>query len=249
LTYNIFDKVITTKDGTNTRDYRLDTIQLKKLLNPTKTTKYKLFNLFNIVTATSFSKNLISFEIDFTNSPKNARVNFKYPLYNMLTTTKNNTIFGIHLENNEIELFKQIYENYIIVPIDALFKEPIMIPQKSNQHPKFYTLMTIKLMLKETYWKNYNICFINCKDMIPKYKKMFSDLNQYKQYNDFIKFDDIYTTEDKKLDQEAYVNELQIRKESEPNWNLLKDNEMKTNKLSTVKKYKEPLANSNQANS
>ena len=207
LTYNIFNEVITTKEST----------------------KYKLSNLFNIITATSFSKNLISFEIDFTNSPKSAKVNFKYPLYDMLSTMHNNTIFGIHLEDDEIKLFKQIYENYIIKIIDDLFKEPIKIPAQSDHYSQFYTLMTIKLMLEETYWKKYNMCFINCKRMLPKYKEMLSDLNHCSYYDEFTRFDDIYTDKDRELDEEAYKNELQIRKESEPNWLLLKDNEMGKN--------------------
>ena len=232
LTFNIFKKVITTKDGTIVTSFvnKFDTPQLDNLLNPTKNTKYKFDNLFNIVTATSFSKNLISFEIDFTNSPKEAKVNFKYPLYNMLKSIQNNTIFGIHLEDDEIKLFKQIYENYIITTIDDLFKEPIIIPKESNQYFMFYTLMTIKLILEETYWKKYDICFINCKRILLKYKKMLSNLNHYSQYDEITKFNNIYTQKDIELDQEAYKNEMQIRKESEPNWLLLKDNEMGKNK-------------------
>ena len=232
LTLNIFKKVITTKNGTIVTyiTNAFDTPQLDNLSNPTKNTKYKFYNLFNIVSATSFSKNLISFEIDFTNSPKSAKVNFKYPLYDMLSTIHNNTIFGIHLEDDEIKLFKQIYENYIISKIDDLFKEPIEIPTQSDHYPQFYTLMTIKLMLEEFYWKNYDIYFIfNFKIMLPKYKEMLSDLNHRNEYDEFTRFDDIYTDKDRELDEEAYKNELQIRQESEPNWLLLKDDEMGKN--------------------
>jgi len=237
LTLNIFKKVITTKDGTIVTyiTNAFDTPQLDNLSNPTKNTKFKFYNLFNIVSATSFSKNLISFEIDFTNSPKNAKINFKYPLYDMLSTIQNNTIFGIHLEDDEIKLFKQIYENYIISTIDDLFKEPIEIPTQSDHYPQFYTLMTIKLMLEEFYWKNYDICFIfNFKKKIEKYKKMLSDLNHYSKYDEFTKFNYIYTQRDQNLDQEAYKNELQIRKESEPNWLLLKDNMMQGKQVATT---------------
>jgi hypothetical protein len=92
-------------------------------------------------------------------------------------------------------------------------------------------------MLEESYWKNYNICFINCKRMLPRYKEMLLDLNHRNKYDEFTKFDNIYTKRDRELDQEAYKNELQIRKESEPNWLLLKDDEMKKNKqqLSVIK--------------
>ena len=62
--------------------------------------------------------------------------------------------------------------------------------------------------------------------MLPKYKEMLSDLNHRIQYDESTWFDDIYTQKDRELDEEAYKNELQIRKESEPDWLLLKDNEM-----------------------
>jgi len=229
LTFHIFRKIITTQDGTITKSpYNMfDTDQLNDLLKPNKNTKYKFYNLFNIVSATSFSKNLISFEIDFTNSPQNVKVNFKYPLYDMLSTTQNNTIFGIHLETDEIKLFKQIYENYIINIINNLFQEPIKIPKQSNQYPKFYILATIKLMLEETYWKQYNIYFIfSFKDKIKRYKDMLSNLNQYKQYNEFTFLEYIYTKRAQEIDQEAYKNEIQIRQASEPNWLLLKGDKM-----------------------
>ncbi|MDF1875201.1 hypothetical protein JHD48_05610 [Sulfurimonas sp. SAG-AH-194-I05] len=213
LTHKIFRKFIPPKD--ERKDYSLSV-------------KYKFTNLLNITSATSYSKNLISFEIDFSNSPKNARVSFKYPLYEMLCTIQNNTIFGIYLEDNEIKLFKQIYENYIITIIDDLFKEPIEIPINNNQYPKFYILMTIKLMLEKFYSINYNIYFIfNFKNKIKIYKNMLSDLNHYTQYDKFTKFDNIYPERDRKIDQETYKNELQIRKESEPNLLVLKDAVMK----------------------
>ena len=234
LIYNIFIQIITIKDGTHPYKvpFWLDNNQLDSLPSLTKNTRYKLLNLFNIVSATSFSKNLIRFEINFNNSPKEAKVNFKYPLYNMLKSIKNNTIFGIHLEGDEIKLFKQIYENYIISTIDNLFKESIKIPTQSDQFPQFYTLMIIKLMLEEIYCKKYNICFIynfknNIKNNIKIYKDMLSDLNHYTQYDVFTTFDNIYKEKDQELDEEAYKNELQIRKESEPDWLLLKDNIVK----------------------
>ena len=47
LTLNIFKKVITTKDGTIVNKF--DTPQLDNFSNPTKNTKYKFYNLFNII--------------------------------------------------------------------------------------------------------------------------------------------------------------------------------------------------------
>jgi len=184
LFFKIFEDIITAKEGTNS-GYRMDILdnkKLERLLSPTKYTKYKFYNLFNIVSATSFSKNLISFEIDFINFPKSAKVNFKYPLYNMLSTIHNNTIFGIHLEDNEIELFKQIYENYIITIINNLFQEPIKISKSSDFFPMFYILMSIRLMIKKVYLEEYkirdnNVLMFNIKNY------NISNLNNYYQFN------------------------------------------------------------------
>ena len=230
LTYDIFKKIITIKDGTST-NHTLNSAQIATLETPTINTKYKLYNLFNILTSTSFSKNLISFEINFNSTLKDAKINFKYSLYEMLKSIKNNMIFGIHLEDHEIELFKQIYKNYIIIIINDLFKETVKIPEKSNQHSNFYILLRIRLMLEEIYWKKYNISFISLfKKKLPKYKKMLSNLNYYNQYDVFTNFDSIYTEEDRKFDQKAYQSEIQIRKESEPNWTLLKGDIVGKNK-------------------
>ena len=225
LFFKIFEDIITAKEGSNSgyRMSMLDNSTLERLVSPTKYTKYKFYNLFNIVSDTSFSKNLISFEIDFTNSPNSAKVNFKYPLYNMLSATHNNTIFGIHLEDGEIKLFKQIYENYIITIIDSLFKEPIKIPKNSDFFPMFYILMSIRLMIKKVYLEEYEIRDNNTLAFsIENY-----DISNLNTYNEFY---NRYTVEEQRLDQQAYQNELQIRQESEPNWLLLKDNEMGKNK-------------------
>ena len=229
--YSLFNKIITIKDGTHPlKKYSFDKThlvklnefyQLEKLENPTKNTKYKFYNLFNIVTATSFSKNLISFSIDLTNSPKNAKVDFKYPLYDMLSTIQNNTIYGIYLEDFEIKLFKQIYENYIIDTIDNLFKDTIKIPENSSNYPQLYVLLTIKLRMEETFWKKYNICYIgNMKNKLPEYEAILSDLNPLNTIAP------LNSEHQQKLDQQSYRNELDIRKESEPNWLLLKDSTM-----------------------
>ena len=144
---------------------KFDIKEVDNLSNTTKNTKFKLLNLFNIVSTASFSRNLIKFEIDFANSPKTAKVNFKYPMYDILSMIEDNTIFGIYLEDTEIKLFKQIYENYIITIIDDLFKNPIKIPEKSNKYPIFYILMTVRLMFEESYREKYNINYF-----LSKYK-------------------------------------------------------------------------------
>jgi len=225
LVYNVFNRIITIKDNTYIFEERsFDTTQLDKLENPTKNTKYKFYNLCNIVTATSFSKNLISFSIDLTNSPKDAKVDFKFPLYDALSTIKKNNIFGIHLEDCEIKLFKQIYENYIIDTIDNLFKDAIEIPENSSSYPQLYVLLRIKLMLEETFWTKYNIKFIpDIEKQLLQFDEMLSDLNKLTNQ---ISLD---TEHQQKLDRQSYRNELDTRKKSEPNWLLLKDSTMQEN--------------------
>jgi hypothetical protein len=77
LIYTLFSKIITIKDSSSTYYAdKFDVTQLDKLSNPTKYTNSKFNNLFNIISATSFSKNLISFSIDL-NSSKDAKIEFK----------------------------------------------------------------------------------------------------------------------------------------------------------------------------
>lgn len=222
LIHNLFNKAITIKDGTYLfEQYFFDKTQLDKLENPTKNTKFKFYNLFNIVTATSFSKNLISFFINPTDSSNHIKVDFKYPLYEALCTLQNNTIYGIYLEDSEIKLFTQIYKNFIIDQIDELFKDSIKIPDNSSNYPQFYVLIEIRLMLEETFWKEYNITYIgSCKKYLLKYFQMLSNLNNLTYMISFS------TKHQQELDQKSYKNELEIRKESEPNWLILKDNSM-----------------------
>lgn len=230
IVYNLFTKIITIKDGTDTHTnekYNIfDINQLGKLPNPTK---YRWYNLFNILSATSFSKNFISFSIDL-NSSKDAEIEFKYPLYEALNSIQNNTLFGIYLEDVEIELFKQIYENYIINSIDDLFKDPIKIPENSRKYPYFYILLTMKVKLEEAFWKQYNISYIwDIKRNLPQYYEMLANLNQFTNMLPPI------SKEQQELDLQSYKNELEIRKASEPNWLLLKDNIMQEN-LNTKQK-------------
>ncbi|MCX6076356.1 MAG: hypothetical protein NTW78_05635 [Campylobacterales bacterium] len=225
LAYSLFRKIITAKDGTIVyRESFLTTSEFYMLPNPTKNTIYKFNNLFNIISATSFSKNLISFSIDFTNSPENAKVDFKYPLYDALCTIQNNTIFGIHLEDFEVELFKQIYQNYIINTVDNLFKEDIEISKNSRNYPCSYALMTVRVKLEETFWKEYNISYIwSIKTKLLGYYEMLANLNQLTNMIPSI------SKQQQDLDLQSYRNELEIRKASEPNWLIFKDGKMQEN--------------------
>lgn len=224
LIHNLFSKVITIKDGTYLfEQHSFDKTLLDKLQNPTKYTKFKFYNLFNIITATSFSKNLISFSINPTDSSNHFKVDFKYPLYEALYTLQNNTIYGIHLEDSEIQLFKQIYEYYIINEIDTLFKEnSINIPKNSSNFPQFHTLLAIRLQLEETFWKKYNINFLckNNKKILPKYFEMLSNLNNLTNMLPAT------TTYQQEFDRQSYKNELKIRRASESSWLIPKDNKM-----------------------
>jgi len=225
--YSLFVKIITTKDGTITTPLRkivLDKIKPDTLLDPTKNTIYKFNNLFNIATATLFSRNIITFSIDFDSSLQRAKVNFKYPLYDALCTIQNNTIFGIYLEDVEVQLFKQMYEKYIISMIDNLFKKDIEIPNSSNNHPRFYVPMMIKMKIEEAFWKEYDIYYIfGFKKKLPAYYEMLANLNQFTNILPQI------SKEQQELDIQSYKNELEIRKTSESNWLTLKDSAMQKN--------------------
>lgn len=223
LIHNLFSKVITIKDGTYLfEQHSFDKTLLDKLQNPTKYTKFKFYNLFNIVTATSFSKNLISFTIHPTDPLNQIKVDFYYPLYEVLCTLQNNIFYGIDLEYSEIKLFKQIYENYIIEPIDKLFKDSIKIPDNSSNFPHLYILLTIRLSLEKIFYETYDIRILsfNNKIHLPKYFKMISKLNDLTDMKSFI------TKHQQELDQNSYKNELEIRKVCEVNWLILKENKM-----------------------
>lgn len=225
LTYNLFNKIITTKDGTSNKKYpNLKFDKLASLPNPTKNTMSKFNNLFNIVTATSFSKNLISFSIDLITLPHNGTVAFQYPLYDELFRMNNNTIFGIYLEDVEIKLFKRIYENYLIKTIDNLFEEVIRIPQSSSMYPRFYIHMKMLLKLQETFWEEYNKEFFHIvKDKFIDYNEMLNNLTQFENRMPSL------SEQQQHFDHQCYKNELEIRKSSESNWLKLKDNNMNKN--------------------
>ncbi len=212
----IFNNLNIENDKENT-NVASETSKMKLKIN----TKSKFLNLLDFANATLFSKNLISFEIDSANSQKNVKVTFEYPLFDMINTTQTNTIFGIFFEDYEINLFIRIYEEYIIAKINTLFRDAVAIPKQSSNYPYLYVLLKIRIEI--------NNIIINKEN--SEYKEILSNLNKFDAKN----IDDCYTKDDIELDEEAYKNELQIRKESESNWNLLyEDNEMKKNKQPAV---------------
>ena len=222
LTYNLFNKIFDKKDDTSTHPaHKFDMTQIDALPNPAKYTRHKFNNLFNIVSATSFSKNLITFSIDLNSTRNHIEIDFKYPLYDELCTIQNNTLFGIYLEDFEVELFKKIYEYYIIDIVDNLFKDPIEISENSRKHPSSYALLTMKLKLEEAFSKKYNISFMrNIKIKLTKYDEVLANLNQFTYMLPSI------SQEQQELDLQSYENELEIRKASESNWLKLKDKKM-----------------------
>jgi len=127
---------------------------------------------------------------------------------------------GIYLEDSEIKLFKQIYENYIIDTIDNLFKDTLKIPENSSYYPQLYIQLRIILMLEEAFWEKYKIVRLKqIRTRLSKYIEIISNLNRWTNK--------VYLEPNQQqLDQESYRNELNIRKESEPNWLLFKDGVM-----------------------
>ena len=182
---------------------------------------HKLNYLFDVHSDISLVNNIITFSIDFNSTSNRAKIDFKYPLYDELCTLFNNTLFDIYLEDFEIVLFKKIYEDYIMNMIDKLFHKDIEVPQNSNLYPQYYTLLKIKVILEEAFWKEYDINERpNIKRNLIKYNEMLDNLNQFTYMLPSI------SQEQQELDFESYKNEMERRKESESNWLKLKDTKM-----------------------
>ena len=236
--YTLFNRILRIKDGTHPNldlTYKLDKTQIDLLPNPTSITRCKFNYLFNAINSIPYSRELITFSIDFNNTLNRAKIDFKYPLYDELSTLRNNTLFGIYLEDFEIVLFKKIYKTYIIEMVNKLFNEAIEIPKNSNPYPQYYTLLKIKVILQEAFWKEYNISnLLSIKRRLKKYNKMLDNLNQ------FTYMLSPASKEQQELDLQSYKNELEARKEYEPNWLKLKDTIMeKKNKLITQEEIDE----------
>lgn len=222
LLYSLFKKIIAIRNGKLANPPKsLQKTKIDTLPNPTQLTIHKLDYLFDIHSDISLINNTITFSIDFNSTSNHTTVDFKYPLYDELCTTKNNTLFGLYLEDFEIELLKKIYEEYIIKLIDNLFNKDLEVPQNSNQYPRYYTLLTIRVLLQEAFWKEYDINRMhNIKINLKKYNEMLANLNQFTYMLPSI------SQEQQELDLESYKNELNIREESEHNWLKLKDRNM-----------------------
>ena len=92
--YNLFNKILRIKDGTNAKlTHEFDKDQIDLLPNPTSITRHKFNYLFDALSAIPFSKNIITFSIDFNSTSNGAKIDFKYPLYDELCTIENNTLF------------------------------------------------------------------------------------------------------------------------------------------------------------
>lgn len=181
-----------------------------------KYTFFKWDNLYNIISSTSFSRNIISFIL--SNDSKRGQVKLDYPLYNYLIKMKDNTIFGIEINDSEITFFKKIFEDEIINVFKEVFKEDIIIPDNSNKSPKLYILIKFFQMIAKNNFSQ------KCKDL----NENINNLNQY--VNDELDTNTLkYLDQMQKNDNEAYENELQIRKKSSSNWLLLKDNTVEQN--------------------
>lgn len=220
--YNLFNKILRIKDGTDAKlTHEFDKDQIDLLPNPTSITQHKFNYLFDALSTIPFAKNIITFSIDFNSTSNGAKIDFKYPLYDELCTIENNTLFDIYLEDFEIVLFKKIYEDYIMNMVDKLFHKDIEVPQNSNLYPQYYTLLKIKVILQEAFWKEYDINkWPTIKRKLIKYNEMLDNLNQFAYMLPSI------SQEQQELDLQSYKNEIKSRKESESNWLKLKDKKM-----------------------
>ncbi len=201
--------------------YTFDNKFISELPSINKYTLYKWENISKIINSIPFSKDIISFSFEYSDNSQSAQVKFDYPLYKYLLQLQDNTIFGIKLSEAEIELFKKIYEILIIAILEEVFNKPIKVSINSDKFPKFYAFVKFCLVIREQLYKEDNYFFWET----IKMKERIENLNYFaydELENDFI---DILEKM-KKIDKEAYKNELIIRKETKPSWFLLKDNIM-----------------------
>lgn len=182
------------------------------------TNNYKLNQILNMVDSNYFSNYLVAYEIEIDTKTSKAKVTFDYPMYNLFCTTKNNVIFGILLSEDEISLFKQIYKDDVISKISNLFSKDIKIPVGSDKYPNLYILLYIKAQLIKSY---------DSRTYESRFKNFIEEISNLNSYSKYIGY---YSEQEQKRDITSYKAELQKRKESEPNWLLLKDCEMKKKK-------------------
>jgi hypothetical protein len=206
--------------GKSNSTYTFDNKCISELPSINKYTRYKWINIFNIISSIPFSKDIISFSFEYSDNSQSAQVKFDYPLYKYLLQLQDNTIFGIKLSNAEIELFKKIYEIFIIDSFRKAFIKPIKVPNDSNKFPKFYIFVKFYQEVKEFLLKDFNLRFGNFRSR--ENYKVINNLNFY-TYDEKENF---FMEEMKRVDKEAYENELKIKEETIPNWFLLKDDIM-----------------------
>lgn len=219
-----FERVIKEKLNINIENNSKSTFDNKfisELPSINKYTLYKWENISKIINSIPFSEDIILFSFEYSDNSQSVQVKFDYPLYKYLLQLQDNTIFGIKLSEAEIELFKKIYEILIIAILEEAFNKPIKVSINSDKFPKFYAFVKFCLVIREQLYKEDNYFFWESK----KIKERIENLNYYaydELENDFI---DILEKM-KKIDKEAYKNELIIRKETKPSLFLLKDNIM-----------------------
>lgn len=219
----IFRRVIEKKLNINAErhsTYTFDNKCISELPSINKYTCYKWINIFNIISSNPFSKDIISFSFEYSDNSQSAQVKFDYPLYNYLLQLQDNVIFGIKLSDSEIELFIKIYEIFIIDSFKKAFIKPINVPNDSNKFPKFYIFVKFYQEVKEFLLKDFNLRFGSFRSR--ENYKVINNLNFYT----YDKKENPFMEEMKRVDKEAYKNELKIREESKLDLFLLKDNIM-----------------------
>ncbi len=245
--YRIFKIIIEKKLNINIKEndyYSFDRKDINVLPIIDIHTLHKWVNLYNIITATSFSRNLISFSFTYNSVTQSSKVEFDYPLYRYLEEIKNNKFFSITLEDSEVKFFKNIYKSFIINIFEDLLNNDINIPQDSNKCPVFYILIKLFLNIKELLSNEYRLEFLR-RDL-SFIKEELNDLNKY-IYSECDEEEIKNFEEIKKADNEAYSNEIEIRKKSNPDWLLLKDNIVEE-KLPVVQDHKEIIPYENNFN-
>ena len=216
----VIEKKLNINIEKNTK-YTFDNKFISELPSINKYTLYKWENISKIINSIPFSEDIISFSFEYSDNSQSPQVKFDSPLYKYLLQLQDNTILGIKLSEAEIELFKKIYEILIIDILEEAFIKPIKVSINSDKFSKFYAFVKFYLVIRELLYKEDNGFFWKSRlNRIKEIEERIESLNFF-VYDELEKdFIDIFE-KTKKLDKEAYENELKIRKVSKANLALV----------------------------
>ncbi len=208
-----------------------------KKCNEKKLNYYHIINKFKYIFRTikvPFSKNIIQFTYNISNN--DCKITLEYPLLKFLSTQNKNIVFGVHLEDYELEIFKYAYKSVIDL-IDEEFQYTFKIPAKSNKFPEFYIIMKIYFQINESFKNIFSNKYHNTKNMLDNLNIFAFDSYSFSddmlERNGRTKYID-YINKLIIQEQNQYQEELKIRQFYTKDWLFSKDNNMIKEKKSNL---------------